>query len=348
MKLSLAIPLCLAVLLRAESPRETLAWKELPALPNPEGFAGSYAGVSGGALFVAGGANFPDHPPWDGGTKVWYDSVFMLDRPDGSWRPAGRLPEAAGYGVSLSVGEGFLLIGGGDAERNFSTVRLAHWDKEGARLVFTSLPDLPMPLAMQAGAVLGRTVYVAGGLDRPDAIVAQNVFLTLDLDRPSAGWKTLPPWPGPERFLATAGSVDGSFFIFGGARLVPGPDGKPVREWLRDAFRYDSGHGWKQIADLPAPIVAAPSPAPTLDSSHLLLLGGDDGSQVTVPPLEHTGFPRAVRVYDAAADRWTEAGRLPFSLVTTPALSWRGLWIVPGGEAKPGIRSPAVWSGTAH
>src|ERR1019366_969557 len=55
-------------------------WKLLPSLPDKEGFAGSFAGVSNGAMIVAGGANFPDKKPWDGGKKLWYDTVFVLER----------------------------------------------------------------------------------------------------------------------------------------------------------------------------------------------------------------------------------------------------------------------------
>ena len=64
-------------------------WTRLPSLPDKEGFAGSFAGVSNGALIVAGGANFPDKKPWEGGGKVWYDTVFVLQRPDGEWNVAG-------------------------------------------------------------------------------------------------------------------------------------------------------------------------------------------------------------------------------------------------------------------
>ena len=37
-----------------------LHWEHLPALPDTDGLAGMYAGVSRGALLAAGGANFPD------------------------------------------------------------------------------------------------------------------------------------------------------------------------------------------------------------------------------------------------------------------------------------------------
>lgn len=324
------------------SARDTLRWQELHPLPDAVGFAGSYAGVSNGALLVGGGANFPGKLPWEGGTKVWHDSLFVLEKPDGSWRPAGRLPHPAGYGLSLTTPEGVLLIGGGDARENFSAVRLARWD--GRQVAFTDLPPLPTPLAMMTGALLGRTVYVAGGLDRPDAAVASKVFLSLDLDHPAEGWRALDPWPGPERFLATGGALDGSFFLFSGARLVSGPNGLPQREWLRDAWRYTPGAGWKRLADLPKPLVATPGPAPALDPSHLLLIGGDDGSLLAHDLPTHPGFPRDLWSYHLRTDSWARTGTLPFSLVTTPAVSWQGRIVVPGGEARPGVRSPAVWS----
>jgi N-acetylneuraminic acid mutarotase len=64
----------------------SLRWKALPPLPDREGFAASFAGVSGGALIVAGGANFPDKRPWEKGKKIWYASVFVLEKADSAWK----------------------------------------------------------------------------------------------------------------------------------------------------------------------------------------------------------------------------------------------------------------------
>ena len=64
-------------------PAAKFVWGQLPPLPDRHGFAGGFAGVSHDALIFAGGANFPDAPPWDGGKKVWYDSIFVLAQPDG-------------------------------------------------------------------------------------------------------------------------------------------------------------------------------------------------------------------------------------------------------------------------
>lgn len=339
----LVLSLCLGATAAA---REVLTWTQLPAVPDPLGFAGSYAGVSHGALLVAGGANFPDRAPWEGGTKVWHDRVFVLEPGAKAWREGGRLPRAAGYGLSITTTEGVVLVGGGDAERNFTEVWLARW-ADGAT-TFSPLPALPRPLAMMAGATVGRTIYVAGGLDRPEATQAQRVFLSLDLDRPGEGWRELEPWPGAERFLAVGAAQEGDFFLIGGARLQPGPDGKPQREWLRDAWRYSPATGWRRIADTPRPVVASPSPAQALGPTHLLVFGGDDGAAAARPPTEHPGFPRELWGYHTITDTWAQLGTLPFSLVTTSVAPWNGGWVIAGGEARPGVRSTEVWAGTAR
>lgn len=339
--LSCALAACAAEPKKSKEMPSPLSWTSLPALPDREGFAGSFAGVSRDTLIVAGGANFPDKRPWEGGAKIWYDRVFVLEATSTAWREAGRLPKAGGYGVSITTGEGFVLIGGGDAKRNFDEVWLARWD--GKTVAFTSWPRLPKPLAMAAGAIVGQTIFVAGGLDRPDAPQAQQSFFALDLEKLSAGWRELAPLPGPERMLATAGGQDGAFYLFSGAHLIADAQGKTSREWLRDAYRYTPAAGWKRIADLPRVSVAAPSPAAVVNGK-LLVLGGDDGTQISVAPTAHQGFPHDVLAYDPKSDTWTRMGEVPFSLVTTTLTTWRGQIVVPGGEATPGVRSPLVWT----
>ncbi|MFA6563939.1 MAG: galactose oxidase [Verrucomicrobiia bacterium] len=315
----------------------SFSWNQLPPIPDREGFAGSFAGVSGGALIVAGGANFPDKRPWEGGAKLWCDSVFVLEKPDGAWKLAGKLPRPLGYGIAVTAKDGIVCIGGSSAQGHHADVFLLNW-RDG-KLATTPLPPLPQPCANMSGALVGNTLYVAGGIAAPDATTALKTFWALDLDNAKAVWREMEPWPGRERMLATAGACDGSFFLFSGTALHAGPDGKPVREWLRDAYRYTPGAGWKRIADLPRVSVAAPSPA-----LNLLVIGGDDGAQVNTLPTAHKGFPRDVLAYDSKADTWRVVGEVPFSLVTTAAVEWNGCTVIPGGEARPGVRSPEVWT----
>jgi N-acetylneuraminic acid mutarotase len=318
-------------------------WTRLEPLPDKEGFAGAFAGVSADSLIVAGGTNFPDKMPWEGGVKRWYDDVHVLRDPAGKWEKAGRLPRPNGYGVSLTTQQGVLLIGGGDVQEHFRSV----WKLwlEGVEARFDRLPDLPRPCAFMAGVASDGIVYVAGGIERPADMAALATFWALDLSRSEAGWKQLEPCPGPARILASMAAADGRVYLFSGASLKQGADGKAEREWLKDGWCYSASAGWRKVAALAHAAVAAPSPLPGRDG-RLFLIGGDDGSLVNFEPKDkHPGFPWRILAYDPAKDRWSTAGEVPFSRVTTPAVEWRGRVVIPGGEARPGKRSPEVWQG---
>lgn len=324
-------------------PAQEIRWSRLPPIPDREGFAYPFAGVASGALVVAGGANFPDKKPWEGGAKRWYDTVFVLEHASRTWKIAGKLPRPIGYGVSITTADGILCLGGSDADRHYSDCFKMQW--HDGEIQFTQLPKLPKPCANSCGALINNVVYVAGGIEKPDATQALHAFWSLDLANLAAGWRELDSWPGSQRMLATAGAVGDSFYLFSGTALAADNDGKPIRRWLRDAFRYTPSRGWSKIADLPRVAVAAPTPAPQLTGSQLLVIGGDDGSQINTPPPDHRGFPRDILAYDAPSDSWTTLGTVHFSLVTTPAILWDSQIIIPGGEARPGVRSPEVYAG---
>ena len=140
-----------------------------------------------------------------------------------------------------------------------------------------------------------------------------------------------------------AAALDGALYIAGGAALEA-TNGKVARTYLLDAWRYQPGHGWQRIADLPKPFVAAPSPTPVL-SGKFFIVGGDDGSLVGFQPIEkHPGFPKSILIYDARKNVWSVDGEVPASRATLPTTFWQGRWVLPSGEARPGVRSPEVWT----
>ncbi len=182
MTLRLAASIVFVLAGTAASAGDLLTWQTLPPLPDSRGFAAPYAGVVGGSLIVAGGTNFPDGPPWDGGKKVWYRDAFVLDEPDGSWRRIqNALPGPAGHGVAVSTKRGLVCIGGSNADEHLQDVLLLELDD--GRLKTTSLPSLPAPVAHPAAVLLGDAVYVAGGLETPDATTPLHNFWRLDLTR---------------------------------------------------------------------------------------------------------------------------------------------------------------------
>jgi N-acetylneuraminate epimerase len=334
--------LLIVVLPRTYGQSNALQWLQLPSVPNPIGFAAAIAGTSGGALIVAGGANFPGAMPWEGGQKVWSDSIFVLPEPQGHWLSGFKLPHALGYGVCVSTSNGILCAGGSHAHQHFRDVFLLSW--KNGKIEIRTYPPMPRPMANGCGALVGNTFYLAGGIENPEATNALHTFWSIDITAQNPAWRELQPWPGPARLLAVAGASDGAFFLFSGVALSGDNSGKPVRQYLKDAYRFAPREGWKRISDLPRAAAGAPSPA-IRRNGQLLIVSGDDGTQVNFEPKsKHPGFPKDVLAYDQATDRWSRLADSPLSRATAPVVEWNGMSVVPNGETKPGYRTPEVWA----
>lgn len=332
----------------ALSPPNAPALGSLAALPDPYGFAGMFAGVSGGALLCAGGANFPQKPLVQGGPKIWHDRVFALAAPGGDWGEAGRLPRATGYGVSATWRDAVVLVGGGDAQKNFREGFLMRWN--GQRLAFESLPLLPVASANACGALVGDVLYVAGGQSEVTGTNTLQRCFSLDLSAHPRAW-TEVVWPdeAPGRILAVAGACDGWFYLFSGTDLFRNAAGLTERRYLRDAWRFRPDTGWQRLADLPHAVAAAPSPALDAPISTLMIVGGVSPEFLSALPKNspHPGFPGELLAYDIRSNLWrkiiTRANAAPVpSRVTAPVTVWKERCVIPSGEISPGIRTPSI------
>lgn len=340
--MSIALPFCTF----PPDPIERIGfdWEELAPIPDSIGYAGSFAGTCKTGILMAGGANFPNGgTPWNGGAKVWYDTIYFYDPAIDNWLVAGKLPQPAGYGVTVSLPEGLLLIGGSNQDGHLASVLLVNY--ENKQLSFKAFPSLPVPLANSSGALVGNTVYVAGGLISPDSSSASKLFLSLNLNNPAAGWKEESSWPGPSRMLAVASSDGSSFFLFSGTTLI---DGK--RQYLNDAYVFSPVTGWNPLPDLPHPVVAAPSPAPFIKEQGFFIFGGDDGAlaaQAATLKANHPGFSQEVLNFQPADNSWLVAGSMPVQPpVTTSLVFWKETIVLPGGEIRPGFRTNKVLRAT--
>ncbi len=313
--------------------------ERLPALPDGVGVAGAYVGEINGELIVAGGANFPV-PLWEGGEKRWHDTIYALNQPDGEWRVLGRLKRPTAYGGAVSLGDGMLCFGGGDADRYFDHVTWLSL-REG-ELISKSYPPLPHALANFAWVKCGSYLHVLGGTRDPQAKEALNTHWVKNLDDPTSGWMQAASIPGPGRLLPIAGASGDAIFVFSGASL--NPDGS--RTYLKTGYRYDPGKGWSELPEMPRAALGAPTPLVTLGGGQLLIVGGDDGSQVgTKPTPDHPGFARDFLLFDPKTGEWQVDGEMPAEFeapVTTSTSSWRGAWVLASGEASPGRRTPQM------
>ncbi|MFM2223732.1 MAG: hypothetical protein RLZZ78_1989 [Armatimonadota bacterium] len=241
-----------------------LQFHRLADIPNDRGVAAPFAGVLNTSLVVAGGANFPNAYPWEGGAKIWHDRIYRLREPDARWETIGKLPQPLGYGASFTVDGGVVIAGGSDARRHYANCYLM-MEKRG-KVVFETLSGLPIPLANVGFAKFGDLLVVVGGQETPTAAAANKRVFAMECNAFGKGWFELPPMPGPARILPGVGMVADSIFVCSGADLYPGPDGKAVRRYLRDCYRYTVFGGWKRLADLPKASVAPPCPLPQISA----------------------------------------------------------------------------------
>ena len=316
-------------------------WRRLPDFPLRPGVAAVMAGVDGGALIAAGGANFPDLPPWEGGVKKTYDEIFVLPAGASAWQPAGRLPEPRAYAAMVSVPEGVLAIGGENAAGFFQDVVWLNWD--GRQVTVKPGPALPKPVASPAAAVLGGKVYLAGGYAPGPPRVSTSSFLCLDPANISAGWQTLPSWPGPSRALTVMAALNGAIYLISGLEMSAGADGQPQMNYLTDAYRYRPGGSWEKLPDLPWSVIAAPSPAPvTVAPERIFVFGGVDGRQVGKVPRDRR-VPEDILYFDVARHEWRLwAEAWPEPVVSAPPVPMGHEWIFVSGETKAGHRTAAV------
>lgn len=352
--------LCLVSMkITAQEKTNFFDWSNAKPIPDEDGFAGAFAGVSNNVLLLAGGTNFPGNKrPWTNGVKTWYDKVFALESKDSSWKEIGKLPRPLGYGISLSWNNQLLCIGGGDATGNYAEVYSLSY--QNGKVEIRELAPLPSPLINGCGVIANNTLYVAGGIFSPTDS-SQNNFWSLDLSVDGAKWKTLPSLPGASRMLATAGVMEGKVYVFGGVNLSRNPgDSSLTRHYLQDCWQFDKSKGWKKIADLPHPVAAAPSPAYVAGQSHLLLFGGDDGALAAkTAELKdaHPGFRNEILAYNTITNAWSVMGAIPvekksdaesnphgsvYAPVTTPLVTWNNSIVIAGGEARPAVRTNKV------
>ncbi|WP_461093135.1 Kelch repeat-containing protein [Spirosoma gilvum] len=338
---------------------------DISGRPNP-GVAGAFAGISQGALLLAGGANFPDGYPWQNGVKAWQSAIYVLPQPGQSthWRQAGNLKSPVAYGGSAVWKEKLICLGGNNAEKLYTDVFSLTWDTTSQKIRIDSLPNLPQPLANLSAAVLGDDLYVFGGESSQG--VVRSLFV-LNLLNPKTGWQSRAELPGPARafmaLVALAQSETPSLFVLGGRQTIANQT-----TVLGDMYQYfPRQNTWTRLPDLPVAVAA--HVVANLGDNRLLLFGGDDGerlrqiealnNRIRQEPnhpeqatwvaqrndlqANHPGFRREIWQYRTDTQQWSVVGQMPFSApVTTTAVRWGASFVLPSGEISPGIRTSAI------
>lgn len=331
------------------------------------GLAGPIAGIFGDRLLVAGGANFPDGMPWQGGKKIFHNKVYIFKKRGDKISlatDAYQLPENIAYAASCSTPKG-VLYAGGESEKGISDkVFLLKWDHYASAVIIESLPALPLAVSNASAVSYNNIVYVVGGETQEDV---SNSLWTIDLDNINAGWRQLPSMPKKIShgvFLAIKSSVGLKLYMIGGRRKTS----HGISELYNSVLEFNIlQQKWAELAPLPYPLSAGTGVATR--NGNILLFGGDQGttfskvenylSLINKAPtqlekeelilkknqvlLSHPGFSQEILFYNVHTQSTKVVGLIPYATpVTTNAFYWGKEIVIPSGEIKAGVRTPQI------
>lgn len=364
----------------------SISWSKIAELPslNEEkqlGVAGPFAGVSNGALLIAGGSNFPGAKPWDGGQKVNKDDIYVVEKlSSGKFKwvisQNPHLPQKLAYGSSVSTDKGIVCIGGEtDVVSCSNTAFIMQWDVDKKCVNFRQLTPLPVKLVNCCAACIHDVIYVFGGESNG---VPVNSSFKLDLNNEHAGWKSLPPLPIAMSHSVAVAQSNGHYpciYVIGGrSATISG-----ISTLHGNTFCFDPiQQKWLQLSNISDGKTAtnmAAATAVAAGNDQIILIGGDKGNifhkiesynaaidktsnekqrqALQAEKLQlvthHPGFSRDVYLYNTLTDKWQRFGELPFyGQVTTTAVKWGNEIFIPGGEIMPGTRTSAITLGVIN
>ena len=342
-----------------------------------KGVSAAYAALIDDNLLVAGGCNFPDKLGFEGGKKVFYDEILLFNKTQNQWQTIGKLPEAAAYGVSVAIPDGYLWIGGQTATNSLANCYKVQYSKEKA-LTLNSFPALPEPLDNFSGASVGSKVFVAGG--NASGKASNKVFyINTTTDKE---WKQLPDFPGDARVQPVLAAIekdnDTLLYVLGGffggdATKTPAMGEKVLafslkqQQWHEVALQENPN---KEIFSLTGATALA------IDNRYIACFGGVNHSLFinTITDLYHLGkdtsltdeqrkqknydymshymtqpiayykFNQECYLFDTHTKQWLvlntqpDFARAGATLVGTPS----EFYLIQG-ELKPGVRSPKTY-----
>ena len=329
----------------------------LQVLPFQEGhgLAGAYIGaIDNSSVVMAGGSDFEGLKPWEGGSKSFFDSIYLITQDGEGYRcelvDGVSMPVAMGNGCSVVAGKSLYCLGG-LTEAGYSS-RIVRIARTSHGVSVEDAGTLPEGFRANAAAFWKDAIYVHGTAS------GKNVLYKLQPE--TMQWAPLAPCP--ERPLEEGSTFtyqhngrEAALYLIGGRGTDE--DGlfiaRNVWEYLplRDTWQKKAA-----FCDDDAPVELMYTASVAYGSAHILSFGGDDGvefrrrvalegqpdrhDELVAAFTEHPGFSDRIWAYHAITDTWTVLGHSDFPLpaVTTAAMLG-GRVLLASGEAHPGVRN---------
>ncbi|MCD0476186.1 galactose oxidase [Flavobacterium sp. EDS] len=357
-------------------------WKKAAQLLNPDGslslgFAGPINGISNDALIVAGGANFQEKMPWEGGKKHYSKEIHVLQKSGDQYtwdkNVLTTLPEPIAYSGNTVTNLGVVYVGGENENGLSNKAYILNWNANKNEVEIKSLPNYPIVVTNIALTHIDNVVYAIGG---DEAKQSSDLVFSIDLNKANPEWKPLPKLPMP---LANSVAVvqndknGKNIYIIGGRTKTPSGISDLHNTTFAFNFKKQIWENRANISDGENTTNFSAGAGVAIGNEYILIVGGDNGktfhkietylSQIAKSDSDeektrliaeknklnttHTGFYNAILLYNTHTDKWSKIGELPFlAQVTTTATIWDDKIVLSNGEIKPGVRTPDVMLGT--
>jgi N-acetylneuraminic acid mutarotase len=302
------------------------AWRLAEALPLDLGEVA--AGVIGNSMYVLG----------EGSPRMMrYDLAAATTELLESVRPA------FGHHHAAEVIDGRLWLLGG-----LGTAAGLVQIFDPATRQWTFAPPMPFAAGSSASAVIGGTIYVAGGIVDRRTTGAAAAF-----DPVAGTWRTIAPMPRPRNHTASA--TDGErLYVFGGRGPGSGDD-NVVATGFDDVQIYDPASDTWRVSDGTA---GAPQPLPQARGGmgKAVWLGGEfwvlGGETEDGPGATWRGVYDRVDVYNPRTNQWRSGPPMRTPRHGIFPVRHDGQIIVAGGGVRAGASRThiveAIWPGTGH
>lgn len=354
------LSLCSAGCTKVDTPPQ-LTVQPLPAIAPAsdygKGVSAAAAGEIGGTLLIAGGANFPDTPAAEGGSKRFYDEIYALAEGASEWELAGSLPHPAAYGAAFVLDDCIIMAGGANAGGTLQDVfRLSvnscafnseTDSQDGTLATVTPLSSLPVPVEQAGFAQNGKKLYIAGGLT--NGVSSLGVY---SCDMGADGeWRMMTELP--EAMVQPIAAVTERFlYVWGGFDPAK-------KEAANYGFRFDMQERvWNRTKGLPDGGTAVGAAAVQDSDGTMWVAGGvnreifnaalnqpaEKSAEYLSQPVEYYRFRQQIFRFDTVSERWSAVGETPAAaragaaVVLSPTYGFTIL----NGEQKPGIRSAEI------
>lgn len=324
---------------------------ELPAIQESQpsiGLAGMVGGFYKNQFIVAGGANFPNGYPWNGGEKQYYPDIYSYKNANWEISPI-KFPVNLAYSSSLSTDKGIYIFGGENQQDFFDSIWLMGLDDSTNSIFIEEIGKLPIPLSNASIAQSGSNIYISGGRNKNGSL---NTLILFNLETQKSHILSEIPFHTRAFHSSAIQETNQSkkLFLIGGREEFNGAI-NPLPNWI--SFDLNT-LTWSQ--EFPIEInsqeqlfmgaVSRPS-----GSMHILTYGGSQqGDIITDKKIleNHPGFSNKIVGFNTLTNKWFIVEEFKESLpVTSLGINTQEDFYLFSGEKSPGIRTPAIYKITS-